>query len=60
MLLGDIYLKEKDYFNAKATYKSVADNATIPDLKKEAQDKLAAAIAEEQQNSKVESNSPSK
>jgi len=54
ILLGDIYLKEKDYFNAKATYKSVADNATIPDLKKEAQDKLNAAISEEQQNSKVE------
>ncbi|HXR83104.1 MAG TPA: tetratricopeptide repeat protein [Hanamia sp.] len=54
ILLGDIYLKEKDYFNAKATYKSVADNATIPDLKKEAQDKLNAAIAEEQQNSKVD------
>ena len=54
ILLGDIYLKEKDYFNAKATYKSVADNATIPELKKEAQDKLNAAIAEEQQNSKVD------
>ena len=54
ILLGDIYLKEKDYFNAKATYKSVADNATIPDLKKEAQEKLAAAISEEQQNSKVQ------
>jgi tetratricopeptide (TPR) repeat protein len=55
ILLGDIYLKEKDYFNAKATYKSVADNATIPELKKEAQDKLQIAINEEQQNSKVES-----
>ena len=54
ILLGDIYLKENDYFNAKATYKSVADNATIPELKKEAQDKLNAAIAQEQQNSKVE------
>ena len=54
ILLGDIYLKEKDYFNAKATYKSVADNAVIPELKQEAQTKLDAAIAEEQQNSKVE------
>ena len=54
ILLGDIYLKEKDYFNAKATYKSVADNATIQDLKKQAQDKLNIAISEEQQNSKVE------
>jgi TolA-binding protein len=59
ILLGDIYLKENDYFNAKATYKSVADNASIPELKKEAQDKLAAAINEEQQHSKVEA-TPSK
>jgi len=59
ILLGDIYLKEDDYFNAKATYKSVADNAAIPELKKEAQDKLAAAINEEQQHSKVEA-TPSK
>ncbi|RNI35641.1 tetratricopeptide repeat protein [Hanamia caeni] len=58
ILLGDIYLAEGDYFNAKATYKSVADNATIPDLKKEAQTKLDAAIADEQQHSKVQS-SPS-
>ena len=55
ILLGDIYLKQKDYFNAKATYKSVADNVTIVDLKKEAQDKLAKATSEEQGNSKIES-----
>jgi len=55
ILLGDIYLKQKDYFNAKATYKSVADNVTIADLKKEAQDKLATATSEEQGNSKIES-----
>lgn len=54
ILLGDIYLQQKDYFNAKATFKSVADNSTIPDLKKEAQDKLDKAILEEQANSKVE------
>ncbi len=54
ILLGDVFLKEKDYFNAKATYKSVADNATIAELKKLAQDKLNNAITEEQQNSKVE------
>jgi tetratricopeptide (TPR) repeat protein len=58
ILLGDVYLQEKDYFNAKATYQSVADNATIPELKKEAQDKLNIAISQEQQNSKVEA-SPS-
>jgi TolA-binding protein len=55
ILLGDIYLKQKDYFNAKATYKSVADNATIPELKKEAQEKLDKTKSEEQLNSKVES-----
>lgn len=43
ILLGDIYLKQQDYFNAKATYKSVADNATIPEVKKEAMEKLAKA-----------------
>ena len=58
ILLGDVYLQQKDYFNAKATYQSVANNATIPELKKEAQDKLSRAINEEQQNSKVEA-SPS-
>lgn len=55
ILLGDIYLAQKDYFNAKATYKSVADNATVAELKKEAQEKLDKAIKEEQSNSKVES-----
>ena len=54
ILLGDVYLQEKDYFNAKATYQSVANNATIPELKKEAQDKLNIATSQEQQNSKVE------
>ncbi|MEO8413401.1 MAG: tetratricopeptide repeat protein [Ginsengibacter sp.] len=58
ILLGDVYLQEKDYFNAKATYQSVANNATIPAFKKEAEDKLSRAVSEEQQNSKVEA-SPS-
>lgn len=53
ILLGDIYLKQKDYFNAKATYKSVADNATIPELKKEAQEKLETATKEENEHSKI-------
>jgi TolA-binding protein len=55
ILLGDIYLKQKDYFNAKATFKSVADNSTIPELKNEAQEKLQRAISEEESNSKIES-----
>lgn len=60
ILLGDIYLQQKDYFNAKATFQSVADNATVPELKKEASDKLNKAINEEQQNSKVEAPSSTK
>jgi TolA-binding protein len=54
LLLGDIYLQQKDYFNAKATYKSVAENATIPELKKEAEAKLAAAEAAAAAASKIE------
>lgn len=53
ILLGDIFMKQKDYFNAKATYESVAKNSTITELKNEAQQKLDAAIAEEKQNSKI-------
>ncbi|MEP6594524.1 MAG: tetratricopeptide repeat protein, partial [Ginsengibacter sp.] len=53
ILLGDIYMQQKDYFNAKATYQSVADNATITELKTEAQQKLEKALAEEKSNSKI-------
>lgn len=53
ILLGDVYMQQKDYFNAKATYQSVAANATIPEIKTEAQQKLDNAIAEEKVNSKV-------
>ncbi len=53
ILLGDIFMKQKDYFNAKATYESVAKNAVITELKNEAQQKLDAAIAEEKQHSKI-------
>lgn len=54
ILLGDIYYKQKDYFNAKATYKSVSENATNPELKNEALDKLNRVTEEEKKNSKVE------
>jgi tetratricopeptide (TPR) repeat protein len=54
ILLGDIFMQQKDYFNAKATYQSVADNATIPEIKNEAQQKLDRAIAEEKLNSKIQ------
>lgn len=53
ILLGDIFMKQKDYFNAKATYESVAKNSVIPELKAEAQQKLDKAIEEEKAVSKV-------
>jgi TolA-binding protein len=40
LLLGDIYGAQKDYFNARATYRSVLENATNEEWKKEAQNKL--------------------
>ncbi|MCO6498253.1 MAG: tetratricopeptide repeat protein [Chitinophagaceae bacterium] len=58
ILLGDIYLKQKDYFNAKATFKSVADNASIEEVKQEAARKLERTIEEEKLSSKVESSNP--
>lgn len=53
LLLGDIFMKQKDYFNAKATYKSVAENSSIPALKAEAAARLEKAEKEEQAQSKL-------
>jgi len=53
ILIGDIFMQQKDYFNAKATFQSVAQNSTIVTLKNEAQQKLDQAIAEEKISSKV-------
>jgi tetratricopeptide (TPR) repeat protein len=53
ILLGDIFMQQKDYFNAKATYESVAKNAAIAALKAEAQQKLEKAVAEEKESSKI-------
>lgn len=53
ILMGDIYMQQKDYFNAKATYQSVANNSAIAELKAEAQQKLDKAIEEEKVGSKV-------
>jgi tetratricopeptide (TPR) repeat protein len=53
ILLGDIYFKQKDYFNAKATYKSVSENSAFPELKEEASEKLIRAEAEEQAREKM-------
>jgi TolA-binding protein len=54
ILLGDIYFKQKDYFNARATYQSVVDNAKVEDLRQDAVRKLAQVVEEEKKGSKVE------
>ena len=54
ILLGDIYFKQHDLFNAEATFKSIAENATIEELKKVAQAKLAAVTEEKNKVNKVE------
>lgn len=54
ILLGDVFMQQKDYFNAKAIYESVAKNAVITELKNEAQQKLEKAIAEEKATLKVD------
>ncbi len=53
ILLGDIFMQQKDYFNAKATYESIAKNASIEALKIEAQTKLDKAIEAEKIQSKI-------
>ena len=40
LLLGDIYFAQKDFFNAKATYQSVKDNADSEEYRKAAAEKL--------------------
>ena len=56
ILLGDIYFRQKDYFNAKATFQSIVDNSIVPEFKKEAQEKLNRVVDEEGKNSKVGNN----
>lgn len=53
ILLGDVYFKQKDYFNAKATFQSVVENSLNMELKSEAQKKLDAVTEEESKSSKV-------
>jgi TolA-binding protein len=53
ILLGDIYYKARDYFNAKATYQSIVDHSINQELKTEAQSKLSKVIDEESKSSKV-------
>jgi tetratricopeptide (TPR) repeat protein len=56
ILLGDVFMQQKDYFNAKATYESVAKNASIEAIKQEAETKLQKAIAAEAAESKIINN----
>jgi tetratricopeptide (TPR) repeat protein len=56
ILLGDVYFRQKDYFNAKATFQSIVENSIVPEFKKEAQDKLNKVMEEESRNSKVGNN----
>lgn len=53
ILLGDVYFRQKDFFNAKATYQSVVDNAKNEDLRVEAERKLNIAAEEEKKSGKV-------
>lgn len=54
ILLGDIYFKQKDYFNAKATFQSIVDNTINAELKAEAEAKLRMVTEEEAKSSKVD------
>ena len=53
ILLGDVYYRQKDYFNAKATFQSIVDNTLNNELKSEAQAKLTKVLDDEAQSSKV-------
>jgi TolA-binding protein len=53
ILLGDVFWKQKDYFNAKATLQSVVENSRITDLKEEARVKLELVTEEEKKQSTV-------
>jgi len=58
ILLGEVFWKQKDYFNAKATLQSVVENSRNSELKEEAQVKLELVTEEEKKNSKIENNQP--
>jgi TolA-binding protein len=52
-LLGEIYLKEKDYFNAKATFQSLVENAKIEEIRVQAEQRLDEVKKEEAVSSKI-------
>ncbi len=53
ILLGDIFVKQKDYFNAKATFYSIVKHTKNVELKQEATRKLAEVKVLEKQKSKL-------
>lgn len=53
LLLGDVYFRQEDYFNAKATFQSVVANARIEALRVEAERKLAETNEAEKKKSKI-------
>jgi TolA-binding protein len=53
LLLSDILIAQKDYFNARATLKSVLDNTSDPALKADAQTKLSQVIKAERASKKI-------
>ncbi len=40
LLLGDIFTEQKDYFNAKATFKSLSEKCPVDAIKRQAKEKL--------------------
>jgi len=52
ILLGDIFLAKKDFFNAKATLQSVVENCSIVSLRELAAQKLKIVESEEKVNKK--------
>jgi TolA-binding protein len=56
ILLGDVFRRQKDWFNAKATLRSVVDNSRNEELREEARTKLKAVEEEERANGRVQGN----
>ena len=54
LLLGDNYFQQKDYFNAKATYQSISQNASLEEIRNEAATKLRQTIEAEKKDSKIQ------
>lgn len=53
LLISDVLVKQKDYFNAKATLQSIVKNAKSEELKKDAMVKLEEVKTMEKQQSKL-------